>query len=95
MGKYDLKGIRQQATTAKENPALSQPAQPPRPAPTSTNGRAPGKRSDPEFTRTTVYMKDSTKLKAVRLLQDLKDERDLSELIESLVSGWVSKHMDA
>jgi len=94
MGKYDLTGIREQELQ-------DEPAAPPtgraaklavRPAP---GVREPGKRSNPEFSRTTVYMRDSTKLKAVRLLQDRKEDRDLSELIESLVAEWTSKHTNA
>ncbi|MBV8453049.1 MAG: hypothetical protein JOZ29_12375 [Deltaproteobacteria bacterium] len=86
MGKYDLKGVRKQRATTPE-PSITEAA----PA-IAKSQRAPGKRSRPDFIRTTVYMRDDTKLKAVRLLQDLKDERDLSDLIESLVSGWVSEH---
>jgi hypothetical protein len=90
MGKYDLKGIGKPEERAQEK------QQPPSPAAAKTmGGRQPGKRSTPGFTRTTVYMRDETKLKAVRLLQDLKDKRDLSDLIESLVGAWVSKHSNA
>jgi hypothetical protein len=89
MGKYDLKDIGKPQERAEE-----QQHRPSAPAKTAT-GRQPGKRSTPGFTRTTVYMRDDTKLKAVRLLQDMKDKRDLSDLIESLVAGWVSKHSNA
>ena len=89
MGKYDLKGVREQPPHTEPPPSSNAtPAAP-------KGSREPGKRSRPDFSRTTVYMRDDTKLKAVRLLQDLKDERDLSDLIESLVSGWVSKHTSA
>jgi hypothetical protein len=87
MGKYDLKGVREQRATTPESSTITEPA-----PVTAKSPRAPGKRSRPDFIRTTVYMRDDTKFKAVRLLQDLKDERDLSDLIESLVSGWVSEH---
>ena len=90
MGKYDLTGIREQKPLPQE---LEE--QPKAARKTAEQGRAPGKRSRPDYSRTTVYMRDETKLKAVRLLQDLKDQRDLSDLIESLVAGWTSKHSDA
>jgi len=90
MGKYDLKGVRKQQATTPEPSTITELA-----PVIAKSPRAPGKRSRPDFIRTTVYMRDDTKLKAVRLLQDLKDDRDLSDLIESLVSGWVSEHTDA
>jgi hypothetical protein len=89
MGKYNLSGVRQEAKPQQaertEAPAPAKKVAPPA-------AREPGKRSTPGFIRTTVYMREETKLKANRRLQDLKDERDLSELIESLVAGWVSEH---
>ena len=93
MGKYDLTGIRERQEEEPAAPPTVRPARVAvRPAPAV---REPGKRSNPEFSRTTVYMRDSTKLKAVRLLQDRGEDRDLSDLIESLVSGWTSKHTNA
>jgi hypothetical protein len=89
MGKYDLKGLRESSQEEEMETA-------PLPSPPSRAGvREPGKRSNPEFSRTTVYMRDSTKLKAVRLLQDRKEDRDLSDLIENLVSEWTSRHSAA
>lgn len=94
MGKYDLTGVREpshgeEAAEAPQPAARAAAAIRPAAAPAV---REPGKRSNPDFSRTTVYMRDTTKLKAVRLLQDRKEDRDLSDLIESLVSTWTAKH---
>ena len=64
-----------------------------RPARTEKRGRpATGKRSNPEFEPVTLYMRKKTKAAArVALLTEGKD-RELSDLVEELVSGWISKH---
>jgi hypothetical protein len=54
-------------------------------------GRPPGKRSDPEFKPTTLFLRTRTKRTASRLLEDKGDEQDLSELVEQLLSQW-NKH---
>ena len=54
-------------------------------------GRPPGKRSDPEFKPTTLFLRTRTKRAAIRLLEDLGDERDLSELVEELLEGWTRR----
>lgn len=51
-------------------------------------GRPPGKRSDPEFRPTTLFLRTKTKRTAARLLEDRGDERDLSELVEDLLDEW-------
>jgi hypothetical protein len=68
---------------------------PPAPAPVAEapkgKGRPPGKRSDPEFKPTTLFLRTRTKRTASRLLEDKGDEQDLSELVEQLLSQW-NKH---
>jgi hypothetical protein len=68
---------------------------PPAPAPVAEalkgRGRPPGKRSDPEFKPTTLFLRTRTKRTASRLLEDKGDEQDLSELVEQLLSQW-NKH---
>ena len=54
-------------------------------------GRPPGKRSDPEFKPTTLFLRTRTKRTASRLLEDKGVEQDLSELVEQLLSQW-NKH---
>ena len=53
---------------------------------------ATGKRSDPEYESTTVFIRKETKAAAARLLLDDK-EQDLSDVLEKLFSGWVRKKL--
>ena len=59
------------------------------PAPVVGRG---GKRSDPAYTPTTFFVRKETKRKAARLLEDQETGKDLSDLVEELLSGWVSKN---
>ena len=55
-------------------------------------GRRAGKRSDPAFRPTTFFVRKETQRKAVRLLEDRDDGRDLSDLVEELLAKWVGEH---
>lgn len=54
-------------------------------------GRPAGKRSNPEFEPTTIFLRKTTKKIANRTLEDHGDRHDLSELIEDLLQGWISE----
>ncbi len=54
-------------------------------------GRPPGKRSDPDYQPTTVLLRKQTKRTAVRLLEDTNAARDLSDLIEQLLTEWIQQ----
>jgi hypothetical protein len=67
----------------------------PRPAAINSpaaKARRLGKRSDPEFSPTTFFVRKETKRKAARLLEDKDTGEDLSDLVEQLLSKWVAKH---
>lgn len=50
-----------------------------------------GKRSNADYMQVNVYLKKETTHKAkIALLQSM-DERDFSELMQDLLSGWVSQ----
>jgi hypothetical protein len=53
-------------------------------------GRPAGKRSNPDFEPTTIFLRKVTKKTANRALEDSGAEQDLSELIESLLQKWIS-----
>jgi hypothetical protein len=54
-------------------------------------GRPTGKRSDPDFTQTTAYIRAETyKDVRIALLQE-GEGREYSELVEELLSGWLKK----
>jgi len=87
-----------QASTGEETTDLlpqEQPIPKARPiASSSSKGRgrpATGKRSDPDYESTTVFLRKDTKTAAVRLLVGEKHQ-DLSDVLERLLSGWVRKN---
>jgi hypothetical protein len=55
-------------------------------------GRPPtGKRSNPEWRLYSHYLKRQTQRAAVAKLQALDDGRDLSDVLEELLQGWLKK----
>ena len=50
-------------------------------------GRPRGKKSNPDYTQVTVYLRKRTHLAAKKNLLD--DGREFSELVEDLVAQWV------
>jgi len=58
---------------------------------TRRRGRPPAKRSDPDYVGFTTYIRKNTHLKVkISLLQEGKG-RELSELVETLLSDWANK----
>lgn len=93
MGKFGaIRTVRQELPTAvaEENEAISAPS--PQPTPISMRGRPAGKRSNPDFEPTTIFLRKTTKKTANRTLEDSGTKQDLSELIESLLQKWISGH---
>jgi hypothetical protein len=91
MGKFGaIRTVRQEqpASQAEENEGI--PAPNPQPTPISMRGRPAGKRSNPEFEPTTIFLRKTTKKTANRTLEDSGVKQDLSELIESLLQQWIS-----
>jgi hypothetical protein len=54
-------------------------------------GRPAGKRSNPSYEPTTLLLRKETKKKASRLLEDIGNRQDLSDLTEELLSAWIEK----
>ena len=52
-------------------------------------GRPPGKKSNPDYTQVTVYLRKRTHLAAKKNLLD--DGREFSELVEDLVAQWAQR----
>jgi hypothetical protein len=87
-----------QAPSGDETPEIAPQEQPiPKttsavtPIPKGRGRPAIGKRSDPNYESTTVFLRKDTKIAAARLLIGEKHQ-DLSDVLEELLSGWVSKH---
>lgn len=53
-------------------------------------GRPTGKRSDPDYEQTTVFLKKETKRAAIRQLEDSGQKPDLSDLLQSLLAKYIS-----
>ena len=71
---------------AAETPKLQATAPVPRPRKV---GRPPGKKSNPDYTQVTVYLRKRTHLAAKKNLLD--DGREFSELVEDLVAQWIQR----
>lgn len=57
--------------------------------PKPSRGRPAGKRTDPEYSQVTAYIRKNTHHAVkVRLLQEGQD-REFSELVEQLLDGWL------
>lgn len=95
MGKFGaIRNVRQDPPRLSETTNSGQAAllASPEPTPISTKGRPAGKRSNPEFEPTTIFLRKTTKKAANRALEDLGIRQDLSELVEELLQGWISEH---
>jgi hypothetical protein len=54
-----------------------------------------GKRRDPAFRPTTFFVRKETQRKASRLLEDQDLGKDLSDLVEELLAGWIAEQSNA
>ncbi len=55
----------------------------------AVQGGRGGKRSNPEFSATTFFVRKETKRQAARLLEDANSGKDLSDLVEELLGQWI------
>jgi hypothetical protein len=70
-------------------PSETDTLEPPRvPTQPRSAGRPPGKRSNPDWEQVTLFLRKDTKRAAIRRLMDDQSGRDLSEVIEQLLSKW-------
>ena len=73
---------------------IPEPELPPEPkeaaaAPLLKTGRAPGKKTDPNYTQVTVYLRKDVHNTARKLLID--EHRQFSDLVGALVSEWLDR----
>ncbi len=74
----------------EKGPPVKQTTAPTSPA---SQGRRVGKRSNPEFSPTTFFVRKQTKRKVAQvLLEEENSDRDLSDLVEELLAKWLSEH---
>lgn len=91
MGKFGaIRTVRQDhpASHFEKNEATALPIS--QPTTISMRGRPAGKRSNPDFEPTTIFLRKATKKMANRTLEDSEIKQDLSELIEQLLQQWIS-----
>lgn len=63
------------------------------PSEATAQRRPVGKRSDPEFSPTTFFVRKKTKRKVTQLLlEEENGGKDLSDLVEELLATWLSEH---
>jgi hypothetical protein len=74
----------------KQPPVEEQPVTPAAPMERG-RGRPRAKSSDPDYQPTTVILRKLTKRKTAHLLEDREMGKDLSELIEELLTEWLEK----
>jgi hypothetical protein len=78
----------QSESETQQAPAAAAPAAPvPRPAPAKS--RQPGKKDNPNYVQVTVYLRKDIYKTTRKLLID--DGRQVSELVDDLVSGWIDR----
>jgi hypothetical protein len=58
-------------------------------------GRPPGKRSDPDWAPRTILMRSKTHRRVSILLLEREIGPDLSELVDQLLTDWISKQSQA
>jgi hypothetical protein len=88
MGKFGaIRTVRQDQPVSQSEATATPSSQP---TPISMRGRPAGKRSNPDFEPTTIFLRKATKKTANRTLEDSGVKQDLSELIESLLQKWIS-----
>jgi hypothetical protein len=54
-------------------------------------GRPRGKSTNPDYERLTVLIKKHTRKTTQRLWEDLEPKKDMSDLVEKLLSEWAEK----
>ena len=62
--------------------------------PVKALGRPSGKRSNPEYGPVQVLLKKQTHKQAKRILSEVDNGQDVSELVQTLLEQWVAKQLE-
>jgi hypothetical protein len=65
------------------------------PAPEKRRGRAPGKRSNPEWKLYSHFLKRQTQREAMGILRAEDEGRDLSDVLQELLERWIKAQRKA
>jgi hypothetical protein len=87
-----LANLKKPQAKEKVEPSINETAEILQPSIERGRGRPRAKSSDPEYQSTTVILRKLTKRRAAHLLEDREMGKDLSELIEELLTEWLEKH---
>jgi hypothetical protein len=87
-----LANLNKPQVKGKEQPSIDETAEIIQPTIERGRGRPRAKSSDPDYQSTTVILRKVTKRKAAHLLEDREMGKDLSELIEELLTEWLERH---
>lgn len=79
------------SSTRKEQGSSKKPSPTPPPEIKITPSKPLAKTKDPDFEQTLIYLKIETKKNVKKLLLDDTSGRDFSDLVEHLLSDWISK----
>ena len=91
------KPAKKPSKTQKTLPVIAKKApSPPTPSPTiapeaKRRGRPPAKRSNPNYLGFTTYIHRDTHRKVKMRLLEKAEDQELSELVEELLSSWLSR----
>jgi hypothetical protein len=86
-----LANIRKPQVKEKVQPSIDEPPETIQPSIERGRGRPRAKSSDPDYQSTTVILRKLTKRRAAHLLEDREMGKDLSELIEELLTEWLER----
>jgi hypothetical protein len=87
-----LATLRQRA----ENEAADMSSSPaPVPAAERRQGRAPGKRSNPEWKLYSHFLKKRTQREAMAILRAEDTGRDLSDVLQELLQNWIDAQVES
>ncbi|SRR6266446_2036016 len=97
MAKSNFSGLADAIKEAQQQPEPRERADTPAPQPESAaapsgRGRAPGKRSDPNWRQHTVMLEKENHFAAVDILRRQDQGQDVSDLLNSLLGQWVKRH---
>ena len=93
MAESKFSGIFQNSTVEETKPPADRTEMPSVPVlPVKALGRPPGKRSNPDYAPVQVLLKKQTHKSARRILTDLDNGQDVSELVQDLLEQWVAKN---
>ncbi|MBV8522949.1 MAG: hypothetical protein JOY71_12645 [Acetobacteraceae bacterium] len=91
MSESKFAGTLSKLKKTKEKPTDPKPSISSSPTPTPLTGHHRGKRSDPEWANITILMRRSIKRDVRRKLEDEGEGVDLSEIIDRLLTDWLSR----